>query len=61
VIVDLTVKFAKENQTWGFDWIQGELVKGGYSIGDTTVGNILKSHGIEPAPRRKRTAREARS
>ena len=54
-IVDLTVKFAKENPTWGFDRIQGELAKVGYPISDTTVGNILKSHGIEPAPSRKRT------
>jgi hypothetical protein len=26
----------------------------GHSISDTTVGNILKDHGIEPAPERKR-------
>ena len=55
VIVDLTVKFAKENRTWGFDRIQGELAKVGYRISDTTVANILKAHGIEPAPKRKRT------
>jgi len=24
-------------------------------ISDTTVGNILKAHGIEPAPERKQT------
>ena len=55
VIVDLTVKFAKENPTWGYDRIQGELAKVGYHICDSTVGNILKAHGIEPAPQRKRT------
>ncbi|MFT5525689.1 MAG: putative transposase [Pirellulaceae bacterium] len=55
MIVDLTVKFAKENPTWGFDRIQGELAKVGYLICDTTVSNILKAHGIEPAPIRKRT------
>jgi hypothetical protein len=27
VIVDLTVKFAQENPTWGYDRIQGELAK----------------------------------
>ena len=52
VIVDLTVKFAKQNPTWGFDRIQGELAKVGYPIYDTTVSNILKAHGIEPAPTR---------
>ena len=55
VIVDLVLQFAKENPTWGFDRIQGELAKVGYQICDTTVGNILKAHGIEPAPKRKRT------
>ena len=55
VIVDLTVRFAKENPSWGFDRIQGELNKVGYHICDSTVGNILKAHGIEPAPQRKCT------
>ena len=55
VIVDLTVKFAKENPTWGYDRISGALSNVGYHITDTTIGNILKAHGIEPAPDRKRT------
>ncbi|MDC0935384.1 integrase core domain-containing protein [Pirellulales bacterium] len=55
VIVDLILQFAKENPTWGFDRIQGELAKVGYRISDATVSNILKAHGIEPAPTRKRT------
>jgi putative transposase len=55
VIVDLVLQFAKENPTWGFDRIQGELAKVGYHICDSSVGNILKAHGIEPAPTRKRT------
>ena len=49
------MKFAKQNPTWGFDRIQGELAKVGYQICDTTVSNILKAHGIEPAPTRQRT------
>ncbi len=55
VIVDLTVKFAKENPTWGYDRISGALSNVGYHICDSTIGNILKAHGIEPAPDRKRT------
>jgi putative transposase len=55
VIVDLTLRFARENPTWGYDRIQGELAKVGYAISDTTVANILKAHGIEPAPTRQRT------
>ena len=50
VIVDLTLRFAKENPAWGYDRIQGELSKVGYQICDSTVANILKAHGIEPAP-----------
>ena len=55
MIVDLTVKFAKENPTWGYDCISRALSNVGYHICDSTIGNILKAHGIEPAPARKRT------
>ena len=54
VIVDLILRFAKENPTWGYDIIQGVLSNVGYHICDQTVGNVLKEHGIEPAPDRKR-------
>ena len=54
VIVDLILRFASENSTWGYDRIQGALANVGYPISDTTVGNILKQHGIEPAPVRER-------
>ncbi len=53
-IVDLALRFAQENPTWGYDRIQGALANVGYHISDTTVGNILKAHGIEPAPDRER-------
>ena len=54
-IVDLALRFAQENPTWGYDRIQGALANVGYHISDTTVGNILKAHGIEPAPDRERS------
>jgi len=54
-IVDLVLRMAKENSSWGFDRIQGALSNIGYHISDTTVRNILKAHGIEPAPDRQRT------
>ncbi len=54
VIVDLILRFASENPSWGYDRIQGALANVGYHISDTTVGNVLKQHGIEPAPDRKR-------
>jgi putative transposase len=54
VIVDFILRFARENPTWGYDRIQGALTNVGYHITDTTVGNVLKAHGIEPAPERQR-------
>ena len=53
VIVDLVLRFARENESWGCDRIQGALANLGYHISDTTVENILKNHGIESAPQRK--------
>ena len=54
-IVDAIVRFARANSTWGYDRIQGALRNLGYHIADSTVANVLKAHGIEPAPDRQRT------
>lgn len=53
-IVELVLCMARQNPTWGYDRIQGALANLGHEISDTTVGNILREHGIEPAPERKR-------
>jgi transposase InsO family protein len=53
-VVDLILRFARENPSWSYDRIQGALANVGYHISDTTVGNVLKQHGIQPAPGRKR-------
>ena len=49
------VKMAKENRSWGYDRTVGALSELGYQISDQTVGNILKRHGIPPAPDREET------
>ncbi len=54
VIVDLVLRFATENPTWGYDRIQGALANVGYHISDTTVGNVLRARGIEPTKDRRR-------
>jgi len=54
VIVDLILQFARENPTWGYDRIKSALDNLGHQISDQTVGNVLKAHGIEPAPFRQR-------
>ena len=52
--VDLVLRFARENVSWGYDRIQGALANLDHEVSDQTIGNILKAHGIEPAPDRKR-------
>ena len=49
------VRMAQENRSWGYDRIVGALANLGFTISDQTVGNILKRHGMAPAPQRKMT------
>jgi putative transposase len=46
---------ARENRSWGYDRIVGALANLGYHVSDQTIGNVLRRHGIPPAPARKRT------
>ena len=52
-ITDLVLRMARVNTSWGCDRIQGALSNIGYVVAPNTVKNILKSHGIEPAPERE--------
>jgi putative transposase len=51
----LVVRIAQENRSWGYARNVGALQHLGYTMSDQTVGNILKRHGIPPAPDRKTT------
>src|SRR5437870_4328075 len=51
----LVVRMARENRSWGYDRIVGALANLGYTISAQTVGNMLKRHGIPPAPARQPT------
>src|SRR5439155_15828806 len=52
----LVIRMAEENRGWGYLRIQGALANLGHRVARTTVANILKRHGIAPAPERiKRT------
>src|SRR6202521_116674 len=51
----LVVRMARENSGWGYDRIVGALANLGHRLSDQTVGNILRRHGIGPAPQRSRT------
>jgi len=51
----LVVRMAQENRSWGYDRIVGALANLGLTVSAQTVGNILKRHGIPPAPERQTT------
>jgi len=50
----LVLRFANENRSWGYLRIQGALANVGHMLARNTIANILKRHGIEPAPERSR-------
>jgi transposase InsO family protein len=51
----LIIRIARENRSWGYDRIVGALANLGLTVSAQTVGNVLKRHGIAPAPERKTT------
>ena len=59
-IRSLVVRMATENRDWGYTRIRGALANLGHRVARGTIANILKQHGIEPAPERlkKSTWRE---
>ena len=50
----LVVGMAEENRDWGYRRIQGALFNLGHELARSTIAEILKRHGIEPAPERSR-------
>jgi putative transposase len=55
-VEELIIRMASENRDWGYDRIAGALANLGYEISDQTVGNVLRRHGVLPAPERKRSS-----
>jgi putative transposase len=53
-ICDLIVQMAQENISWGYTRIVGALKNLGICIDRTTVKGVLKDHGIDPAPARRK-------
>jgi len=50
--VQIVLRLARENPTWGYRRIHGELTTMGIGLAPSTVSAILRRHGIDPSPRR---------
>jgi len=50
----LTVRMAIENPGWGYERIQGALKAVGHRVCESTIRNILRENGFEPAPQRQK-------
>jgi putative transposase len=50
----LVVRMAKENRDWGYLRIKGALSNLGHDLARTTIADMLKRNGLEPAPERVR-------
>ena len=50
VVVDLVIRFKKENPRWGYKKIRDQIVYLGYKISKSSVKNILIENGYDPEP-----------
>src|ERR1700737_2049919 len=47
-IVDLVLRMAQDNPSWGYTRIKGALANLGHGVGRGTIANILKEQGFGP-------------
>jgi putative transposase len=51
----LIIRLARENPSWGYQRIKGELQRLGVRVSATAICTTLRRHGLDPAPRRMAT------
>jgi transposase InsO family protein len=51
-VEELVLQLARDNRSWGYKRIVGALENLGYKLSAQTVANLLRCHGIAPAPER---------
>ncbi|MFC7723107.1 helix-turn-helix domain-containing protein [Nonomuraea recticatena] len=51
----LVLRLVRENPSWGYRRVHGELSTLGIKVAPSTVWEILKRDGIDPAPERAST------
>ena len=51
--VEIVLRLARENPTWGYRRIHGELATMGIRLAPSSVWAILRRHGIDPSPKRR--------
>jgi putative transposase len=51
-VQQLIVRLAKENPRWGYQRVQGELLRLGVRVSASAIRCTLRRHGLDPAPRR---------
>jgi putative transposase len=54
-VQQLIIRLARENPTWGYQRIKGELQHLGIWVSATAIRTTLRRHGLDPAPRRMAT------
>jgi putative transposase len=51
-VQQLVVRLAREDPRWGYQRIQGELLRLGVQVSATAIRATLRRHRLDPAPRR---------